>query len=118
LIVCCSTVESPSNVWNIENGALSHMSSVIEHFNNLKDTKIKLYIVLGDDTIVRAVGHSTISFQRELMSPLVFMDVLYVSGLNRNLILVSSIKHKGFRCSSKGHRSSFTLMGTSSLLVE
>jgi hypothetical protein len=62
------------------------MSGVREHFTDLRYPKIKLEIVLGDDTIVRAAGHSKISFQRELRPPMVFKDVLYVPGLKKNLI--------------------------------
>jgi hypothetical protein len=62
----------------------------------------KLEIVLGDDTIVRAVGHGTVSFQRECMPPLVFRNVLYVSGLKKNLISVSSIQDRGLEVSFRG----------------
>jgi hypothetical protein len=102
LIVCCSTVESPSNVWYIDSGASSHMSGVREHFTDLRDPEIRLEIVLGDNTIVRAAGRGTVSFQRELMSPLVFRDVLYVPGLKKNLISVSSIQDRGFEVSFRG----------------
>jgi hypothetical protein len=62
LIVCCSTVESPSRIWYIDSGASSHMSGVREHFTDLRDPEIKLEIVLGDDNIVRATGRGTVSF--------------------------------------------------------
>ena len=102
MIVCCSTVETPSHICYIDNGAFSHMSGVREHFIDLKDPKIKLEIVLGDNTIVRVVGHGTVSFQRELMPPLVFRDVLYVPGLKKNLISVFSIQGMGFEVSFRG----------------
>jgi hypothetical protein len=104
LIVCCSTVESPSRIWYIDSGASSHMSGVREHFTDLRDPEIKLEIVLGDNTIVRAVGRGTVSFQRELRPPLVFRDVLYVPGLKKNLISVSSIQDRGFEVSFRGTR--------------
>jgi hypothetical protein len=37
LIVCCSTIESPSHIWYIDSGASSHMSGVKEHFTDLRD---------------------------------------------------------------------------------
>ena len=52
-------------------------------------------VVLGDDTIVIAVGHGIITFQRESMSPMTLRDVLFVPGLKKNLISVSMIKNKG-----------------------
>jgi hypothetical protein len=59
-------------------------------------------------------GHGTISFQRDLSPPLVFMDVLYVPGLKKNLISVSSIQDRELRCPSEGQRSSFTPRGPNS----
>ena len=59
-------------------------------------------IVLGNNTMVRAVGRGTISFQRELRPPMVFMDVLYVPGLKKNLISVSTIQDRGFEVSFRG----------------
>jgi hypothetical protein len=67
LIVCCSIVETPSCIWYINSGASSHMSGVREHITDPRDPEIKLEIVLGVNTIVRAAGHGTLSFQRELM---------------------------------------------------
>jgi hypothetical protein len=78
------------------------MLGVRYHFTNLRDPEIRLEIVLGDDTIVRVSIRGTISFQRECMSPLVFRDVLYVSGLKKNIISVSSIQDRGLYVSLKG----------------
>ena len=50
---------------------------------------------MGDDSSVSAVGHGTITFQRESMSPMVLRDVLYVPGLKRNLVSVSMIEDQG-----------------------
>ena len=52
-------------------------------------------VVLGDDTVVRAVGRWIITFQRESMSPMILRDVLYVPGLRKNLISVSMIEDRG-----------------------
>jgi hypothetical protein len=62
LLVSLSTVETPSCVWYLDSGASSHMSDVREHFTNLTESGIKLEIVLGNNTIVRVVGHGTVSF--------------------------------------------------------
>jgi len=91
LLVSFSTVEMSSNVWYIDSVASSHMFGVREHIIDLKESGIKLEIVLANNTIVRAVGHGTISFLRELRPPMVFRDVLYVHRLNKNLISVSTI---------------------------
>jgi hypothetical protein len=102
LIGCCSTVETPSSDWYIDSGASSHMSGVREHFSDLRDPEIRLEIVLGDDTVVKAVEHGTISFQRECMPPLVFMDVLFVPRLKKNFVSVSSLHDRGLEVSLAG----------------
>jgi hypothetical protein len=107
LLVSLSTVETPSSVWYIDSGASKHMFSVREHFTDLTESGIKLEIVLRNNTIVKAAGHGTVSFQRELRPPMVFRDVLYVPGLKKNLISVSTIQDRGFEVT----RSSFTLRG-------
>jgi hypothetical protein len=38
------------------------MSGVRENFIDLIDREIRLEIVLGDNTIVKAVGHGTVSY--------------------------------------------------------
>jgi hypothetical protein len=53
-------------------------------------------VVFGDESMVKAVGSGTISFQRESQPPLLVRDVLYVPGLKKNLILVSTIEDKGY----------------------
>jgi len=67
------------------------MTGVREHFTDLRDTKVKMEIDLGDDTIVRVAGCGIVTFQTESMSPLSFRDVLYVPGLKKNPISVSTL---------------------------
>ena len=50
---------------------------------------------MGDDSVVRAVGRGTITFQRESMSPMVLRDVLYAPRLKKNLVSVSMIEDRG-----------------------
>ena len=45
-------------------------------FSELSQTETDVEIMLGDDSVVRAVGHGTITFQRESMSPMILRDVL------------------------------------------
>jgi hypothetical protein len=99
LLISWSTVETPSSIWYIDSGASSHMSGVREHFTDLTKLGVDLEIVLGNDTIVRAVRHGTVSFQRELRPPMVLRDVLYVPGLKKNLISISTIEDGGFEVS-------------------
>ena len=64
-------------------------------FSKLSQAETDVEVVLGDDTVVRAVGCGTITFQRESMSPMILRDVLYVPGLKKNLVSVSMIEYRG-----------------------
>ena len=50
---------------------------------------------MGDDSVVSAIGHGTITSQRESMSPMVLRDVLYVPRLKKNLVSISMIVDQG-----------------------
>jgi hypothetical protein len=52
--------------------------------------------VLGDDQEVKVAGCGTISFQRESLPPMTLTEVLYVPGLKKNLVSVSTTKEKGY----------------------
>jgi transposase InsO family protein len=53
-------------------------------------------VVLGDDRVVKAVGSGIISFQRESIPPMLLNDVLYVPGLKKNLISISTIEERSY----------------------
>jgi hypothetical protein len=76
------------------------MTSVRDNFTKFRDTKVRMEISLGDDTIVRVVGHGIVTFQRDDLRPISFRDVLYILGLKKNLILVSTLQDRGLRCPS------------------
>jgi hypothetical protein len=69
------------------------MTSVREHLSDLTEIE-DLEVVLGDDSVVNAISSGTLSFQRESQPPFLIRDVLYVSGLKKNLISVSTIEDK------------------------
>jgi hypothetical protein len=57
---------------------------------------MNLHIELGNDVHYKAQGIGTMTFQRESGKSLRFTDVLYVPGLTKNLISVSTLEEKGF----------------------
>jgi hypothetical protein len=69
---------------------MSHLTAIIHKGG------VNMVIELGDDRCYKAQGVGTISFQRESGNPLWFADVLYVAGLTKNLISVSSLEYKGY----------------------
>ena len=86
---------STSTTWYIDSGASSHMTGAREVFSELSEAGRDVEVVLGDNTVVRAVGRGTITFQRESMSPMTLRDVLHVLGLKKNLVSVSTIEDRG-----------------------
>ena len=86
---------STFGTWCIDSGASSHMTGSHEMFSKLSQADTDVEVVLGDDSIVSAVGRGTITFQRESMSPMLLRDVLYVPGLKKNLVSVSMIEDQG-----------------------
>ena len=83
---------SASNTWYIDSGASSHMIGSCEMFSEISQADTDVEVVLGDDSVVSAIGRGTITFQRESMSPMVLRDVLYVPGLKKNLVPISMIE--------------------------
>ena len=53
---------STSSTWYIDSGASSHMTSAREMFSELSQADTDVEVVLGDDSIVSAVGRETITF--------------------------------------------------------
>ena len=89
-----SLTASTTSTWYIDSGASSRMTGAREMFSELSQAEIDVEVVLGDDTVVRAVGRGTITFQRESTSPMILSHVLYVPGMTKNLISVSMIEDR------------------------
>jgi hypothetical protein len=78
------------------------MTGVKEHLIDLKDTKVRMEIALGDDILVRVVGIGTVTFRRDSMPPISFRNVLYVPGLKKNLISFSTLLDRGLEVTFRG----------------
>jgi hypothetical protein len=59
-------------------------------------------ISLGDDTIFRVVGCGIVTFHRDCLPPFLFRDVIYIPGLKKNLISVSTLQDRGIEVSFIG----------------
>jgi hypothetical protein len=71
------------------------MTGFREYFSDLGDTEVRIEIFLGDDRVVRVAGVGIVAFQRDGMPPISFTDVLYVPGMKKNLISVSTLQDRG-----------------------
>ena len=93
-----------SNIWYIDSGASSHMTGHKRFFKDLQEGGTGIHVELGDDVRYQAQGVGTVSFERESGKPLSFADVLYVPGLTKNLISVSTLEDKGYQVKFRDHR--------------
>ena len=73
-------------------------------FKHLQEGGTWIHIELGDDARYQAHGVGTVSFERESGKPLTFPDVLYVPGLTKNLISISTLEDKGYQVKFHDHR--------------
>lgn len=67
-----------------------------EIFSNLEEKKLQMYIEMGYDGRYRTTGIGIVTFQRDSGSPLTLTDVVYVSGLKKNLVFVSMLQDQGY----------------------
>jgi hypothetical protein len=95
LIACLSSRTTTPDTWYIDSGASYHMTSVREHLTDLTQCG-DVEVVLGDDREVKVTGCGTVSFRRESLPPMTLTEVLYVPGLKKNLVSVSTIEEKGY----------------------
>jgi hypothetical protein len=95
LIVCLSSRTTTSDTWYIDSGDSLHMKIVREHLTDLTQCGYA-EVVLGDDREVEVAGCGTVSFRRESFPPMTLTEVLYVPGLKKNLVSVSTIEEKGY----------------------
>ena len=93
--IACMSSATVSNMWFVDSGASFHMTGCKAFFTRLQEGGVNLVIELRDDRRYKAQGVGIVSFQRESGKPLWSADVLYVSGLKKNLILVSTLEDKG-----------------------
>jgi hypothetical protein len=95
LIACLSSRTTTTDAWYIDSGASHHMTAVREHLTDLTQCG-DAEVVLGDDWEVKVASCGTVSFRRESLPPMTLTEVLYVPGLKKNLVSVSTIEEKGY----------------------
>jgi hypothetical protein len=59
-------------------------------------------IVVGDDRAFTVAGVGTVAFRRDGLRPISFTDVLYVPGMKKNLISVSTLQDRGLEVTFRG----------------
>ena len=73
-------------------------------FKDLQEGGTGIHVELGDDARYQVQEVGIVSFERESGKPLSFSDVLYVPGLTKNLISVSTLEDKGYHVKFHDHK--------------
>jgi hypothetical protein len=84
-------------MWIIDNGASRHMTGNQVRLSNLNEKKTSHKVELGDKTTYIVKGIGLASIKLELSNNVHLSNVLYVPGLENNLVSISFLEDKGNR---------------------
>jgi hypothetical protein len=74
------------SAWFLDSGATHHMKEAQELFSILTERDLNVRMKLGDDAKYAVKGEGTFSFYLESRVSFDAHDVLYIPGLNKNLL--------------------------------
>jgi hypothetical protein len=91
------SVTPRKDTWLIDSGASKHMKGQRDILSSLTEKDFPQKVSLGDDYQypIKGMGEST--YKLDSGTPLRMKDVLYVLGLTKNLLFISTLDKKGFR---------------------
>ena len=81
----------------MDSGASRHMTGNHGTLTSYKKKKFTTQVELGDDSTYKIEGVGSTSLQLNSGTALHIDNVLYVHGLNKNLLFVASLEDKGLR---------------------
>ena len=90
-------VRFPPLVILIDSGVSKHMAGYKENLSEVVEKESHLRVVLGDGSNYTMKGFGSTSPQLESNELPHLNDVLYVLGMKRNLVSISSLEDKGYR---------------------
>jgi hypothetical protein len=96
LVSTLSDTVSGSGTWLVDSGSSRHMTGSRESLTSLSEEDSRLQVELGDNAKFAVKGVGAASFQLQSEKPLKMSDVLYVSGLKKNLLSISAMKDRGY----------------------
>jgi hypothetical protein len=91
------TVTHGSDTWLIDSGASKHMTCYKDSFSKLVQKDSPHKVKLGDDYHYPIKGVGEAFYKLYSGKPMKMKDVLYVPGLKKNLLSISSLDEKGLR---------------------
>jgi hypothetical protein len=85
------------DMWIIDSGASRHMTGDQARLSNLNEKKTSYKVELGDKRTYPIEGFGQASVKLELGNHVHLSNVLYVPGLEKNLVSISCLEDKGNR---------------------
>ena len=91
------SVTPGEDTWLIDSGASKHMTGQRDILSCISEKKFSHKVTLGDDYQypIKGVGESNYKLDSE--NSIKMKDVLYVPGLKKNLLSISTLDKKGYR---------------------
>lgn len=96
ILISCMEITIMDSMWHLYNNASFDMTRNKYLFSDLEEKHLKQNIEFGDDGRYNTTIINTINFQREHVSPLRLTYVMYVPGLNKNLVSVTVLEDRGY----------------------
>jgi hypothetical protein len=93
------TVTHGSDIWLVDSGASKHMTGYKDSLSNLTHKDSPHKVKLGDDYQYPIKGVGEASYKLDSGKPMKMKEVLYVPGLKKNLLSISTLDEKGYRVS-------------------
>jgi hypothetical protein len=91
------SVSPGEDTWLIDSGASKHMTGKKNTLSCISEKKFSQKVTLGDDYQypIKGIGESNYKLDSE--NSITMKDVLYVPGLKKNLLSISTLDKKGYR---------------------
>jgi hypothetical protein len=83
------------DMWIIDNGASKHMTRDQTRLSNLNEKKTSYKVELGDKNTYPVEGIGQVSVKLKTCNIVHLSNVLYVHGLEKNLVSISCLEDKG-----------------------
>jgi hypothetical protein len=73
------------------------MIGLRDHLTHFVEKETHIHVFLGDDAIYNVRGVGTYTFQLDSYMQIQLKEVLYVPGMKRNLVSISTLEDKGYK---------------------
>ena len=90
------TIIDTEHIWVIDSGASKHMSGFKDSISNVRKKRFRTKVELGDNGTYAIEGIGSTSLKLESNWSLHLEEVLYVPGLEKNLLSVGVLEDKGY----------------------